>query len=81
MGSIINVFVSLIVSAISGSVAGKIMKSRGSMLRNVILGIAGGVVGSFLLGIIGISGSGIIGSIIVSVIGACVVIFTVNKLF
>jgi len=64
--------ISVIIGGISGWLAGCIMKSKLSKLGNIIIGILGGLVGSFLLSIIGIHGSGFIGSIIVSVIGACV---------
>lgn len=76
------IIIGIAIGAISGWLAGKIMKSEGSLLRNIILGIVGGFVGSFLLGLVGISGAGYIGSIIVSVIGACVLIWVgkfINK--
>lgn len=81
MGILVNVIVDLLVGAIAGWLASNIMHSEGSMLRNIILGIAGGVVGSILLGIIGISGSGIIGGIVVSVFGACVLVYIGEKFF
>ena len=50
------------------------------MVRNILLGIVGGIVGNVVLGFIGIHGSGLIGSIIVSVIGSCIIIWLVNNL-
>ena len=41
---IVNLLISLIVGAISGWLAGKIMNESGSWLKNIILGIIGGVV-------------------------------------
>ena len=69
----------IIVGAIAGWLANIIMKGGSSgLIMNILLGIAGGFVGSFALNIIGISGSGPIGSIIVGVIGACIIIAVVN---
>ena len=69
----------IIVGAIAGWLANIIMKGGSNgLLMNILLGIAGGFVGSFVLKLIGISGSGIIGSIIVGVIGACIIIAVVN---
>ncbi|MBQ9119637.1 MAG: GlsB/YeaQ/YmgE family stress response membrane protein [Lachnospiraceae bacterium] len=80
MDTIIGIIIDLIVGAAAGWLAGKIMHSEGSLLRNVILGIVGGVIGSILLGIIGIGASGIIGGIVVSVIGACALVALVRAI-
>ena len=70
-----SILVGLIVAAIAGFIAGKLMHYEKSIWINIVLGLLGGVVGNVVLGILGLSGSGIIGSIIVSVIGACIVIW------
>lgn len=72
--------VNLIVGGVAGWLAGKLMNSEGSVLRNVILGLFGGVVGDLVLGLVGISGSGMIGGMFVSVIGACILIWLGRKL-
>ena len=69
----------LFLGGIAGWLAGKVMGTEGSMLRNVILGLVGGVVGSVVLGIIGIQGRGLIGGTIVSVVGACILIWISKK--
>jgi uncharacterized membrane protein YeaQ/YmgE (transglycosylase-associated protein family) len=68
---------SIIIGAIAGLIAGKVMKGGGfGILLNIILGIVGGVVGSWLFGIIGISFSeGIIGDLIRGSIGAIAILF------
>ena len=58
-----------------------IMGSGGSWLRNIILGLVGGVVGSILLGIIGIGAKGLIGGIVVAVFGSCILIWLSRKIF
>ena len=80
MDTIIGIIIDLIVGAAAGWLAGKIMHSEGSLLRNVILCIVGGVIGSILLCIIGIGASGIIGGIVVSVIGACALVALVRAI-
>ena len=75
-----NIIISIILGAISGWIASKIMDSEGTLLRNIILGIIGGFVGSFVLSIFNISFYGYLGTIVVSVLGACLVILIVNKI-
>ena len=70
----------LITGAIAGWLAGKLMDSDGSWLRDILLGLAGGVVGSIVLGIFGIHGSGLIGGTIVAVVGACILLWLFRKL-
>ena len=72
---------SIILGGIIGWIAGKLMHSRGGIIRNIILGIAGSAVGSFLAGAIGIAATGTIGSILIGVGGACVVILVCRWLF
>lgn len=75
---LISIIISIILGAISGWLAGKIMNSDGSFLRNAILGIVGGFVGGLIFNLLGISFAGYLGTVLVSVIGACIVIFIVN---
>lgn len=67
--------VTIISGILAGWLAGKIMNSKGTWLRNLILGLVGGVVGSFVLKFIGVEGKGLIGGTLVSVIGACLLIW------
>ena len=72
--------ITLLCGAFAGWLAGRLMNSEGSWLRNLILGLVGGVVGSFVLRFVGIRGSGIIGGTIVSVVGACLLIWITRSL-
>jgi uncharacterized membrane protein YeaQ/YmgE (transglycosylase-associated protein family) len=66
----------IVVGLIAGWAAGKIMKGGGyGTIMDIVLGIVGGVVGGWLLGIFGIHGGGLIGSIIVAIFGAVVLIW------
>ena len=71
----LNLIWSLVIGALAGWLAGKIMKDEGSLLRNIILGIVGGWVGGFLLGLLGITGLGIIGNIAC----ACLILWAGKK--
>ena len=72
--------INLFFGGLAGWIAGKLMNSDGSMLRNIILGLVGGVVGSIVLGIFGIHGTGRIGGTIASIVGACILIWISNRL-
>ena len=51
-----------------------------SALHNIILGMLGGIVGSVLLGLIGLRAFGFVGDFVVSVLGACVCIWIARKI-
>lgn len=70
----------LILGGLAGYLAGRIMDSRTGMLRNIILGLVGSVIGGALLGAFGMNATNWIGQVIVSIIGACVLIW-LGRLF
>lgn len=78
---LVDLLIAIVLGAVSGWLASLIMKSSGSLIKNIVLGVAGGFVGSLLFDLVGLSFGGYLGTIFVSVIGACIVIFVVNKLF
>ena len=66
----------LIIGLIAGWAGGKIMKGGGyGPVMDIVLGIAGAIVGGFLLGILGIHGEGLVGSILVAIFGAVFLIW------
>ena len=76
-----GIFATLIIGAIAGWLGGKIYKGSGlGLLGNIIVGILGSGVGSWLLEkVFNISlGEGWIGSIITGAIGAIVILFLIN---
>lgn len=76
-----NIIVTVLIGALSGWIAGKIMKINGGFIFNAILGIVGSFVGGLLADLIGIGAAKVsIGGILLSVIGACVVIWLVRKI-
>jgi uncharacterized membrane protein YeaQ/YmgE (transglycosylase-associated protein family) len=71
----------IIVGLIAGWLAGKVMKGGGyGVLMDIVLGIAGGVIGRFVFGALGIYSGSLIGSIIISFLGAVILIWLVRKL-
>lgn len=72
---------SLIMGALVGWIAGKMMNMEGSLLRNIVVGIVGSFVGSFVFGIIGFSAHSLFANLLVSVVGACIFIWVGRKLF
>ena len=67
----------LLIGAIAGWLAGKLMKGGGfGLIFNIVIGIIGGVVGNWLFAKLNISlSSGIIGDILTGAIGASVILF------
>ena len=68
---------SILIGALAGFIAGKVMKGGGfGILLNILLGIIGGAVGGWLFGVLGISiGEGFVGDLITGSIGAVVILF------
>lgn len=78
---LLNLIIDVLIGALVGWLAGRIMHTTGGFLLNAILGVVGSAVGTLLAGLIGISAKRVsIGGIIISVAGACLVIWIVRKL-
>lgn len=72
---------SLIMGALVGWIAGKLMNADGSLLQNIVVGIVGSAVGSVLFGLLGFYAFGWFANLAVSVVGACVFIWLARRLF
>lgn len=77
----LSFIVSILIGALSGYIANRIMGGDSSTLRNILLGTLGGFVGGLLFSLVGLTATGLLGDIIVSVVGACVCIWVGRKLF
>lgn len=71
----------LIVGAVAGWLAGSVVKGHGfGIWVDMIVGVIGAYIGSFLLSLIGIATFGLIGQLISSFIGA-VVLVSIIRMF
>ena len=70
----------LIIGAVAGWIAGKIVEGAGfGLIVDIIVGIVGAFIGGWLAGVLGIAiGGGLIGSIIVAVVGAVVLLLALR---
>jgi len=64
----------IIVGALAGWAAEKIMRSNQGLLMNIVLGIIGAIVANAIFAALGISFGGIIGFLIAGIVGACLLI-------
>ena len=53
--SLYDILMAILIGAVAGWLAGIIMRSKGSLLRNIILGIIGGFVGGFIFSLLHIN--------------------------
>jgi uncharacterized membrane protein YeaQ/YmgE (transglycosylase-associated protein family) len=72
----------ILVGLIAGWATGKIMKGSGyGVITDILLGIVGAIVGSRILGMLGIySGGGLIPNILVAIVGAVIIVALVRAL-
>lgn len=78
-----NLIVWLIVGAIAGWLAGKVMKTHSGLITNIAVGLVGAVVGGFLLDQLGMptpSGGLNLGTILTAFIGSVVLLAILNIL-
>lgn len=71
----------LIMGALVGWIAGKVMHAEGGLLRGIAIGMLGSFVGSALFGLLGFYAYGLFAELLVGVVGACVSIWAGRKMF
>ena len=76
-----NILFALLFGALAGFLATTFMNERSGLVKNIILGVIGGSVGSIVFKMLGISTNGRIGSLVTAVVGACICIWIGKKLF
>lgn len=75
-----HIIFSILVGALVGWIASKIMNSKKGFLWYVVLGIVGGALGNWLAGIIGIGGGWIV-QVLIGVLGTCLLIWLFRVIF
>ena len=74
-----SIVIFLLIGAVSGWLAGIVLKGGGfGVLGNIIVGIIGSMIGGFLFDFLGISTNGLIGSVVTATIGAIVLLLGVR---
>lgn len=64
----------IIIGGLAGWFASMFMKSDTGIFMNIVLGIIGAAVASFLLGFLGVGFGGWIGYLVAGFVGACILI-------
>ncbi len=61
----------LIIGGLAGWIAGLLVKGRGQgLILNIVVGIVGAILGSWLFGLLDIHAGGLIGSLVIAIVGA-----------
>ncbi|MDD6211129.1 MAG: GlsB/YeaQ/YmgE family stress response membrane protein [Bacteroidales bacterium] len=69
----------ILIGIVAGYLAGRIMKGGGfGLVINLLLGIAGGVFGGWVFGLVGIDPTNLLGSLVTSVVGAVLLLWIVS---
>lgn len=78
-----EIIVTLIIGAIAGWLGSQIFKGSSlGLIGNIVVGVLGSFVGSWILGKLGVSiGGGLVGSIITGAFGAIVILAVLNLIF
>lgn len=69
----------IIIGAVAGWLAGKLMRGGGfGFIVNLLVGIAGAVIGGWVFGLLGIAAGGIIGSLVTALVGALLLLWIIS---
>jgi uncharacterized membrane protein YeaQ/YmgE (transglycosylase-associated protein family) len=69
----------LIIGAIAGWIAGKLMQGGGlGILGNIVVGILGAVIGGAIYRFLDVAGGGMLGFLVTAVVGAAILLFVVG---
>jgi uncharacterized membrane protein YeaQ/YmgE (transglycosylase-associated protein family) len=78
-GGLASLVSSLLIGAVAGWLAGKYMRGRGfGILKNILVGIIGALIGGILLGLFGLHSVGIIGSVVTATTGSILILYLVR---
>lgn len=69
----------IIIGAVAGWLAGTLMRGGGfGFIVNVLVGIAGAVIGGWVFGLLGIAAGGIMGSLVTALVGAVLLLWIIS---
>ena len=69
----------IVIGAVAGWLAGKLMKGGGyGLFGNIVVGVLGAFIGNLIFNAFNIHAGGIIGSIVIATVGAGILLFVVG---
>jgi uncharacterized membrane protein YeaQ/YmgE (transglycosylase-associated protein family) len=77
-----GLIVFILVGALAGFLAGKVMTGHGlGLIWDIVVGILGAFVGGWLAGLVGLEVTNIVIEVIVAFVGACILLFLFRMAF
>jgi uncharacterized membrane protein YeaQ/YmgE (transglycosylase-associated protein family) len=77
-----GLIVFILVGALAGFLAGKVMTGHGlGLIWDIVVGILGAFVGGWLAGLVGLAVTNIVIEVIVAFVGACILLFLFRMAF
>ena len=77
-----SLIVFILVGAVAGFLAGKVMTGSGlGLVWDIVVGILGAFLGFWLAGLVGLAISNILIEIVVAFVGACILLFLFRMIF
>ena len=74
-----GILTSLLIGGIAGWLAGQITRRRGfGVIRNIIIGILGSMLGSFVFYVIGLAPYSFLGHVLMATVGALLLLYVIN---
>lgn len=70
----------IIIGGLAGWIASAIMKTGTGIFMNIVLGIIGAAIASFLFSFIGVGFGGWLGYLVAGILGACILIWLVRAI-
>ncbi len=71
----------IVVGILAGYLAGRIMRGKGyGVLVDLLLGVAGSILGGMIFGFLGLYSSGLVGQLVVATAGAVLLIYIVRQI-
>lgn len=74
----LNWIVIIVAGIFAGWIAERLMNRSHGILTNLVVGLLGAFIGSYLAGVLGIAYSGLLGSVLVAVGGAVALLFVLG---
>ena len=73
-----NILALLIVGLVAGFFADKVVKNTFGTVGDILVGIAGSIIGGWIFSLFGLEAAGLLGQIIAAFVGAVVLLLIIN---